>query len=125
MATHVSEVIRGWLGWCPNHEVATVPPVKMVPGIYIIALICILVIPAAVLLMLSPAPQNVAVWAFRMDDSGVKHFVRLLPATEDTSGKLTFSTADAATPALPAGTYWLVIERPGKDGSFRMSLGWR
>ena len=86
MATHVSEVIRGWLGWCPNHEVATVPPVKMVPGIYIIALICILVIPAAVLLMLSPAPQNVAVWAFRMDDSGVKHFVRLLPEQKTPPG---------------------------------------
>ena len=37
-------------------------------------------------------------------------------------GKLTFSTAGAATPALSQGTYSLIIEHPGKDGSFRLML---
>ena len=64
--TRLSETIHEWLGWCPNHRAIAAPPVKtkMGPGIYIIALICVLVIPA-VLLLTSPAPQNVAVWAFR------------------------------------------------------------
>jgi hypothetical protein len=121
ISTRVSDTIHEWLGWCPNPRVTAAPPVKMGPGIYIIALICVLVIPA-VLLLTSPAPQNVAVWAFRLDDTGVKHFVERLPATEDSTGKLTFSTAGGATPALQQGTYWLIIERPLKDGSFRLML---
>ncbi len=121
--TRLSDTIHEWLGWCPNHGVTAAPPVKMKigPGIYIIALICVLAIPA-VLLLTSPASQNVAVWAFRLDDNGVKHFVGRLPATEDATGKLTFSTAGAATPALQPGTYSLIIEHPLKDGSFLLML---
>ena len=121
--TRLSETIHEWLGWCPNHGITVAPPVKMKiwPGIYIIALICVLAVPA-VMLLTSPAPQNVAVWAFRVDDTGVKHFVGRLPATEDSTGKLTFSTVGAATPALQPGTYSLIIENPLKDGSFRLVL---
>lgn len=79
MITRVSDVIRGWLGWCPNHRVTVAPPVKIGRGIYIIAIICILAIPAAALLMLSPPSQNVAVWAFQVDNTGLKHFVARLP----------------------------------------------
>ncbi len=122
MTARVSEVVRGWLGWCPNRRVTAAPQAKMGPAIYIVALICVLAILVAASLLLSPASQDVAVWAFKMDDTGSKHFVGRLPATEDTTGKLTFSTAGAAIPALPAGKYWMVIEHPGKDGSFRLML---
>jgi len=118
----VVEVIHGWLGWCPNHRVTAPPPVKMGTGIYIIALICVLVTLATALLMLTPASHEVSVWAFRMDDTGLKHFAARLPAAEDSTGKLSFSTSGSATPALPPGKYWLVIEHPGKDGSFLLGL---
>jgi len=120
---HVIETIHKNMGWCPNHKVTAVPPVKMKmgAGIYIIAIICVLAVPA-VMLLTTPAPQSVAVWAFRLDDSGVKHFVGRLPATEDTTGKLSFSTVGAANPALSPGKYSLIIEQPGKDGSFQLML---
>jgi len=120
---HITEVIRHRLGWCPNHPVVAAPPVKvkMWPGIYVIAIICLLAVPA-VMMLAAPAPQNVAIWAFRLDDSGVKHFVGRLPATEDSTGKLTFSSAGAATPALSPGKYSLIIEHPLKDGRFLLAL---
>ncbi|MDD1701742.1 MAG: hypothetical protein LUQ31_02020 [Methanoregula sp.] len=123
MAKTAEEQGKHWLGWCPNHTPTVAPPAKMTlgPWVYIIPLICVLVIPA-VLLLTTPAPQDVAVWVFRLDDSGVKHFVGRLPATEDSTGRLTFSTAGGATPALSPGKYSLIIEHPGKDGSFRLML---
>jgi hypothetical protein len=120
--TRVSGVTRGWLGWCPNHPVVAAHRPTIGFEIYVIVAMGILIIPAAALLMSSPAPQNVAVWAFRMDDTRTRHFVERLPATEDCTGKLTFSTAGATTLALPSGNYWLVIEHPGRDGRYRLTL---
>ena len=121
--TYLVDLVKHHLGWCPNHPAAAAPPVKMKMGplAYILIIICLLAIPAAMLLT-APAPQNVAVWAFRLDDAGVKHFAGRLPATEDANGKLTFSPSGTGTPALPPGTYTLVIEHPGKDGSFMLAL---
>ncbi|MDD1716461.1 MAG: hypothetical protein LUQ01_05630 [Methanolinea sp.] len=90
--------------------------------IYLVAAICMIVIPVMGMLMLSPASQNVAVWVFQMDDTGTRHFIGRLPATEDASGTLTFSRAGADSHSLPAGKYWLVIEHPGSDGSYRLIL---
>ena len=120
--TRVSGVTRGWLGWCPNHPVAAAHRPKIGFEIYVIVAMGMLIIPTAALLMPSPAPQNVAVWAFRMDDAGIRQFVARLPATEDASGKISFPTGSSSTPALPAGNYRLVIEHPGKDGSYRLTL---
>ncbi len=121
--THVFESLRRRLGWCPNHPVAsTTPPSKMNSWILISAVVCVLVVPVTALLMLSPAPQNVAVWAFRVDDTGTRFFETRLPATEDASGTLTFSPVGGGTESLPAGKYWLVIEHPGSDGSYRLAL---
>ena len=119
---HTTEFIQHRLGWCPNHPMNTASRPKIGFWIYVIVAVGILVIPAASLLMPSPAPQDVAVWAFRMDDTGIRHFFTRLPATEDSTGRLSFSAAGTATSSLPAGKYWLVIERPVKDGSFRFVL---
>jgi hypothetical protein len=122
MTTTVSEVIRGWLGWCPNHSGAATQPSRTNSGMYILAAICVLVIVAATLLLPTPASQNVAVWAFKVDDTGTRHFFTRLPAMEETNGKLSFSAAGAGTGSLPAGKYWLVIEHPTSDGSYRLAL---
>jgi hypothetical protein len=116
------DYFRKKIGWCPNQPTASVSPSKTNSWIFIIAVICILIIPASTLFMLSPASQNVAVWAFRVDDTGTRHFVTRLPAMEDANGKLSFSPAEGGTQSLPAGKYWLVIERPGSDGSYRLAL---
>ena len=57
--TRLSETIHEWLGWCPNHSVTAAPQVKMKigPGIYIIALICMLAVPAVVLLTSPGTPE--------------------------------------------------------------------
>jgi hypothetical protein len=122
MTQHLSEVIRERLGWCPNHVKTAAQPAKMGSGVYIIAAFCVLIMAAAVPLLTIPASQDVMVWAFQVDDSGYRNFVAMLPATEDASGNLLFSAAGAATPALPAGKYWLVTEHPNNDGSFRLTL---
>jgi len=57
-----------------------------------------------------------------MDDFGVKHFAGRLPATEDTTGKLIFSTVGTSAPALSPGKYSLIVEHPLNDGSFRLAL---
>ena len=57
--TRLSDTIHEWLGWCPNHGVTAAPPVKMKigPGIYIIALICVLAIPGSAAADLSCTPE--------------------------------------------------------------------
>lgn len=120
--TRISDIMHKRLGWCPKHGAATVPSGKAEAGLIILALICAMVIPAVGLSLLVPPTQEVTVWAFRMDDSGDLTFAALLPATEDAGGKLSFSAAGAATPALPAGRYRLVIEHPVSDGSLRLML---
>ncbi len=122
MVQHLSEVIRERLGWCPNHVKTAAPQEKMGTGVYIIAAFCVLVMAAVVPLMSSPASHEVMVWAFKVDESGYRNFVAIMPATEDAGGKLSFSAAGASTPALSAGKYWLVTEHPNKDGSFRLTL---
>ena len=119
---HITESIQYRLGWCPNHQVTAASRPKVGFEIYVIIAIGILVIPAAALLMPSHVPQDVAVWAFRMDDTGTRDFVARLPATEDATGRLSFPSAGAAIPALPPGKYWLVTEHPGNDGSYDLTL---
>jgi hypothetical protein len=108
--------IEHWLGWCPNHPAAQAARPKIGAGIILVAVIGLILLSAAVLLIPAQAPENVAVWAFKVDNRGVKHFAGRLPATEDTAGRLVFS------PALDSGNYALLIEHPGADGSFRLVL---
>jgi hypothetical protein len=119
---HITETFQHRLGWCPNHQMTAVSRPKVGFKIYVIIAIGILVIPAAALFLPSHAPQDVAVWAFRTDDSGTRQFVARLPAMEDATGRLSFPPAGAATPVLPSGKYWLVIEHPGRDGSYGLIL---
>jgi hypothetical protein len=119
---HITETFQHRLGWCPNHQMAAASRPKAGVEIYVIIAIGILVIPAAALLIPSYALQDVAVWAFRTDDSGTRQFVARLHAMEDATGRLSFPAAGAATSSLPAGKYWLVIERPARDGSYRFTL---
>lgn len=121
MTTRVSEVIREWLGWCPNHPAASATSTRINLAMYVIAAICILGVLVAAPLLLTPSSQNVAVWAFQ-NDTGTMHFVARLPATEDASGTLTFHSVGAGMQTLPAGTYWLVIEHPRSDGSYQLML---
>lgn len=53
------------------------------------------------------------------DSANKRQTVRVL---EDAGGKLSFSPAGEGTQSLPAGKYWLVIEHPGSDGSYRLAL---
>jgi len=120
--TSITEVIRERLGWCPQHPAAQAVQPKIGNGIIAVAIIGLLLLTTAALMVPAQAPENVAVWAFRLDDNGVKHFIGRLPATEDHTGNLIFSMAGAATPALPPGKYSLIIEHPLNDGSFRLAL---
>lgn len=120
--TPVINRIEHWLGWCPNHPAAQTAQPKIGNGIIAVAIIGLLVITTAALVIPAQAPKNVAIWAFKVDDNGVKHFAGRLPATEDSAGRLVFSAAGAATPALSPGTYSLIIEHPLNDGSFRLAL---
>ena len=122
MVTRLSKIVHEWMGWCPNHPAMQAIKPKIRMEISILVVIGLLLLSAAALMIPAHAPESVAVWAFRVDDTGVKHFIGRLPATEDASGKLTFSTAGTATPALQPGTYSLIIEHPLKDGSFRLML---
>jgi len=120
--TSISEVIRERLGWCPQHPAAQAAQPKIGNGIIAVAIIGLPLLTTAALVVPAQAPENVAVWAFKVDDNGVKHFAGRLPATEDANGRLVFSTTGAATPALSPGTYSLIIEHPLNDGSFRLAL---
>ena len=120
--TTITRRIEHWLGWCPHHPAAQAARPRIGAGIILIAVIGLVLLTAAALIIPAHAPENVAVWAFRMDDFGVKHFAGRLPATEDASGTLTFSMAGTATPALSPGKYSLIVEHPLNDGSFRLAL---
>jgi len=117
----VAEKNRSWLGWCPNHPAPAMAP-KTGMEIYLILMIGILVLPAAALVLPSYTPHDVAVWVFSMDKTGAKEFVTRLPATEDGHGRLSFPAGSSGTHPLPAGNYWLVIEQPAGDGSYRFAL---
>lgn len=120
--TSIAEVIRERLGWCPQHPAAQAVQPRIGNGIIAVAIIGLLLLTTAALVVPAQAPENVAVWAFKVDDNGVKHFTGRLPATEDANGRLAFPAAGAATLALSPGKYSLIIEHPLNDGSFRLAL---
>jgi len=119
---HFTETLRRHLGWCPNHQVPASRPARINSMTYAIIIVAALGILAAAQYIPSHSSQDVAVWAFRVDDTGTRNFIARLPATEDAAGTVSFPAAGTGTSSLPAGKYWLVIEHPGKDGSYRFTL---
>ena len=116
--------IREYLDWCPDHPASSAPEKTGLRSVLLAVVAAAAVILAAALIM--PAvhpPQNVAVWAFSVDDTGARHFVTRLPATENADGLITFADAGTDTRSLPSGNYWLVIEHPSRNDAFRFSLG--
>jgi hypothetical protein len=112
------------LDWCPNHPASAATPARSSVSKYPLVIITIVVvILAAAVIIPERSQENVAVWAFSVDESGTRHFVTRLPAQENAAGGLTFKVPGADTRPLPAGNYWLVIERPAEDGSYRFALG--
>lgn len=111
-----------WRGWCPNHPAAQAARPKIGSGVILVAVACLLLIPAAALMIPAHTPKDVAVWAFRIDDTGARDFSARLIATEDVSDRIILPANTGGTPALPAGRYWLVIEQPGGDGTYRYTL---
>jgi hypothetical protein len=119
---YISETIRGWLGWCPNHPAPSAGTLKPGSKLHIVLIACLVCVPVAALLMTGGVVHEDAIWIFSRDSSGTAHFVTRAEAPQAAIALLYPDSGDTPTSMLPGGSYFMFIQHPGPDGTFDVVL---